>query len=102
MESVCIRLEACDPAQGRFRAYRIEAGIDLLGDWVVNVTYGRMGARGRHIRHVAIDEPQARRIVRQCLTRQSRNLKAVHYHDNALNHKNPFAASVNAVFAVHY
>ena len=31
MASVCIRLEARDPAQGRFRAYRIEAGIDLLG-----------------------------------------------------------------------
>jgi hypothetical protein len=40
MESSCTTLEARDPAQGRFRAYRIEAGTDLLGDWVVNVTYG--------------------------------------------------------------
>jgi len=67
MESCCTTLEARDPAQSRFRAYRIEAGTDLLGDWVVNVTYGCIGTRGRHLRHVASDAPQARRIVRHCL-----------------------------------
>jgi predicted DNA-binding WGR domain protein len=67
MQSFSIRLEATDPAQGRFRAYRIEAGTDLLGDWVVDVIYGRIGTRGRRIRHVASDEAQARRIVRHCL-----------------------------------
>jgi len=40
---VTATLEACDPARGRFRAYRIEAGTDLLGDWLVDVTYGRIG-----------------------------------------------------------
>ena len=34
--------------------------------------------------------------------RQHCNQKAVHDHDNALNRKNSFAASVNSVFAVHY
>ena len=43
-------LEARDPALGRFRAYRLEAGTDLLGDWLVDVTYGRSGTRGRRIR----------------------------------------------------
>jgi predicted DNA-binding WGR domain protein len=71
MERFCIRLEASDPAQGRFRAYRIEAGIDLLGDWVVDVIYGRIGTRGRRIRHVATDEAQACRIVRHCLQRRA-------------------------------
>jgi hypothetical protein len=71
MESFCIRLEASDPAQGRFRAYRIEAGTDLLGDWVVDVTYGRIGTGGRLIRHVASDEAQARRIVHHCLQRRA-------------------------------
>jgi len=71
MESFCIRLKARHPAQGRFRAYRIEAGIDPLADWVVNVTYGRMGTRRRHIRQLASDEPQARRIVRQSLKRRA-------------------------------
>jgi hypothetical protein len=37
MESFRIELEACDPARGCFRAYRIEAGTDLLGDWLVDV-----------------------------------------------------------------
>ena len=71
MESFCIRLEATDPAKGRFRAYRIEAGNDLLDDWVVDVIYGRIGTKGRHIRHVASNEAQARRIVRHCLQRRA-------------------------------
>jgi hypothetical protein len=40
-------LEARDPARDCWRAYRIEAGLDLLGDWLVDVTYGRIGSRGR-------------------------------------------------------
>jgi hypothetical protein len=66
-----VRLEACDPARGRFRAYHIEAAIDLLGDWLVDVTYGRIGTSGRTIRHVASDEADARRIVRQYLQRRA-------------------------------
>ena len=66
-----IRLEACDPYLGRFRAYRIEAGIDLLGDWLVDVTYGRIGCPAGRIRHIAADEAEARRIVRRCLQRRS-------------------------------
>jgi hypothetical protein len=38
MAGICIRLEACDPARGHFRGYRIEAGVDLRGDWLVDVT----------------------------------------------------------------
>jgi hypothetical protein len=71
MESFSVRLEACDPEQGRFRAYHIEAGTDLLGDWLVDVTYGRIGTRGRTVRYVATDEPGARKIVRHCLQRRA-------------------------------
>ncbi len=35
MESFCIRLEARDPVQARFRAYLIAAGTDVLGDRVL-------------------------------------------------------------------
>jgi hypothetical protein len=59
MESFRAELQACDPARGIFRAYRIEAGTDLLGDWLVDVTYGRIGTNGRRIRHVAADELEA-------------------------------------------
>jgi len=71
MESFRVRLEECDPAQGRFRAYRIDAGTDLLGDWLVDVTYGRIGTQGRTVRYVAGDETEARRIVRRCLQRRA-------------------------------
>ena len=64
MEQFRIRLEALDPAKGRFRAYRIDAGPDLFGAWLVDVTYGRIGARGRTIRHVAADEAAACKVVR--------------------------------------
>ncbi len=74
MERFRVQLEACDPAQGRFRAYRIDAGTDLFGHWLVDVTYGRpvssIGTRGRPIRYVAADEAEARGIVRQCLKRR--------------------------------
>ena len=71
MESFSVRLEACDPAKALFRAYHIEAGTDLLGDWLVDVTYGRIGTRGRTVRYVATDEPGARKIVRYCLQRRA-------------------------------
>ena len=70
MDSFSIRLEARDPARNHFRSYRIDAGIDLLGDWLVDVTYGRIGTPGRLIRHVASDEADAQKIVRHCLQRR--------------------------------
>jgi hypothetical protein len=70
MESFRIRLEACDPARGRFRTY-IDAGTDRFGDWLVDVTYGRIGSRGRLVRHVAAVEGDARRIVRHRLRRRA-------------------------------
>jgi predicted DNA-binding WGR domain protein len=47
MESLYMRLEACAPTLGRFRAYRIVAGRDLFGVWMVEMTYGRIGTLGR-------------------------------------------------------
>ena len=71
MDAFSAFLEARDPALGRFRAYRLEAGTDLLGDWLVDVTYGRIGTRGRHIRHLVQDETEARKLVRESLRRRS-------------------------------
>jgi hypothetical protein len=71
MERFRVRLEARDPERGHFRAYRINAGTDLFGDWLVDVTFGRIGSRGRTVRYVAGDEAAARKIVRQCLQRRA-------------------------------
>ena len=65
------RFEACDPARDCFRAYRLEAGQDLFGAWLVDATYGRIGTRGRTIRYVASDEAVARKFVRRCLQRRA-------------------------------
>jgi hypothetical protein len=43
----------------------------------VEVTYGRIGAQGRRVRHVARDEADARRIVRHCLQRCSAARKRI-------------------------
>jgi len=64
-------LEAINPALGRFRAYRLEAGPDLFGVWLVDVTYGRIGTRGLSRRYTADDEAGARKIVRQTLRRRA-------------------------------
>ena len=47
MDSFHAELEARNAALGRFRAYWLDAGTDLLGDWLVEVTYGRIGAKGQ-------------------------------------------------------
>jgi hypothetical protein len=70
-------LEARDPALGRFRAYLLEAGTDLFGAWLVDVTYGRIGTRGRRIRYVVADETEARKMVRENLRRRSTAKKRI-------------------------
>jgi hypothetical protein len=40
MDAFTALLEARDPAHGRFRSYRLEAGADLFGAWIVELTYG--------------------------------------------------------------
>ena len=59
-------LEATNPARDCFRAYHVEAGTDLLGDWVVEVTFGRIGSRGR-----VAGEPEARRLVRATVRKRA-------------------------------
>ena len=62
-----IELAAIDAARNCRRRYRVEADQDLFGDWLVMITFGRLGARGRTIVHVADDERHARRMVTACL-----------------------------------
>ena len=64
-------LEARNPARGHFRSYQIDAGRDLLGQWLVDVTYGRIGSRGHLVRHVVEGDVQARSVVKDLLRRRS-------------------------------
>ena len=46
MNLLSLHLQACSPERNIFRAYSIWLGQDLLGDWIVSVTYGRIRVRG--------------------------------------------------------
>jgi predicted DNA-binding WGR domain protein len=70
-------LEARSPERGHFRSYRIEAGIDLLGDWLVAITYGRIGSPGRRVCHAFADEGEARRCVADKLHRRSSSQRRI-------------------------
>jgi hypothetical protein len=70
-------LEARDPALGRFRRYRLEAGTDLFGTWLVDVTYGRIGTPGRRLRYIACDEAEARKLVHKTLRRRATARKRI-------------------------
>lgn len=70
MSAFAVHLEASVPARNHYRAYAISAGPDLLGDWQVRITYGRIGARGRTLVYAYPDEATARQQVRACLRRR--------------------------------
>jgi WGR domain-containing protein len=65
-------LEACDPERNRWRSYRVQAGQDLFGTWLVAVTFGRIGSpRSRTRTYVVHDEAGAQRLARACLRRRA-------------------------------
>jgi WGR domain-containing protein len=66
-----IALEARNPARGCLRHYRVEAGTDLFGTWVVQIGYGRIGTVGRSRSFVVRDEAQARRLTQSLLKRRA-------------------------------
>lgn len=66
-----IKLEAKNPEKGNFRAYEIDAGPDLFGQWQIEVTYGRIGRRGRSVTYSAPDDAGASAIIRHCLQRRA-------------------------------
>jgi predicted DNA-binding WGR domain protein len=69
--SLCIRLEARSVAHRCFRAYEIELGADLFGAWMVEMSYGRIGALGRtKVRSFSTTE-DAQAQVRACLRKRA-------------------------------
>jgi predicted DNA-binding WGR domain protein len=77
LDAFSARLEARDPTKGHFRSYRLEAGTDLLGNWLVDITYGRIGTRGRRVRHVASNAAEAKKLVKHALRRRSTAKKRI-------------------------
>ncbi len=71
MNVFSITLQARNPERGHFRRYHLEAGLDLFGTWLVEATFGPIGAAGRTVAYAAADEAEARRIARRCLQRRT-------------------------------
>jgi predicted DNA-binding WGR domain protein len=65
-----IELEARNPDLNRMRRWKVELGQDLLGMWVVDVAFGRIGSRGRTIRHVFASQRAAHTYVGTRLRRR--------------------------------
>lgn len=66
-----IRLEARSPARRCFRAYEIATSVNLFGAWLVEMSYGRIGASGRtKTRSFPLAE-QARVQVVACLRKRA-------------------------------
>jgi predicted DNA-binding WGR domain protein len=66
-----IVLHAVDKTRNCRRSYRLVVERDLLGDWLVRLAFGRIGARGRIIIALAADEAEARRVARAILRRRA-------------------------------
>ena len=72
-----ITLEARNPARRCFRQYRVEAGTDLFGVWMVEISYGRIGTAGRSRSYVVRDEGEARHLARSILKRRAGALRRI-------------------------
>ncbi len=66
-----ITLEARNPARGCLQHYRVEAGTDLFGVWVVEISYGRIGTVGRSRSFVVRDQAEARHLAQSILKRRA-------------------------------
>jgi predicted DNA-binding WGR domain protein len=80
-------LEARDPTHNVHRAYSIAYGQDLFGNWIVETTYGRIGAKGRTIVTVVDNEDEALKYVQKSLKRRQSAPKriGVGYEDRTVS-----------------
>ena len=65
-----IELEARKPAANR-RRWQLDLGKVLLGAWVAEVRFGRIGSRGRLLRRVFASDDEALAYMRRGLRRRA-------------------------------
>ena len=70
-------LEARDPSINCARMYRLEAGPDLFGVWLVEIAYGKIGTQGHRKRYVVDDEQSACKLVKQKMQRRGTTTKRI-------------------------
>jgi predicted DNA-binding WGR domain protein len=72
MMSCLADLQAIDPARNIARAYTIEFGQDLFGEWVLRRHWGRIGTQGQIQEMVIPSEQAGLRIIGSWLRQRSR------------------------------
>jgi len=63
-------LDARDPDRNIHRANSIAYGQDLFGNWIVEITFGRIGGKGRTIVTVVDNEEEAINHAQKALKRR--------------------------------
>lgn len=69
--------EARDPARNIYRAYSIDYGQDLFGNWIVEITFGRIGSRGRTMITLVNDEEAALKQVQKFIHRRQYSIRKI-------------------------
>jgi predicted DNA-binding WGR domain protein len=70
LDEISVALEARDAAINCLRSWRVDVGRDLFGVWTAEIHFGRIGRRGRALRHRFDSEEEARSFVRARLRRR--------------------------------
>jgi predicted DNA-binding WGR domain protein len=72
MMSCLADLQAIDPARNIARAYTIEFGQDLFGEWVLRRHWGRIGTQGQVQEMMIPSEQAGLRIIGSWLRQRAR------------------------------
>jgi predicted DNA-binding WGR domain protein len=77
LAEITLVLEARDWAANRLRRWQVDISRDLLGAWIADVQFGRIGSRGRLIRCVFEKQPDINAFLRQRLRRRASAKKRI-------------------------
>jgi predicted DNA-binding WGR domain protein len=72
MMSCLADLQAIDPARNIARAYTIEFGQDLFGEWIIRRHWGRIGTQGQFQELLAPDEKEGLKLIGVWLRQRAR------------------------------
>jgi predicted DNA-binding WGR domain protein len=77
MNLLSLHLQARFPEKNIFRAYSLWIGQDLLGDWVLQITYGRIGSKGTTKTYLCASKEDALHKVKTILKRRQSSYKRI-------------------------
>lgn len=90
-----VAFEAHNPNLNHHRRYQITLGRDLLDDWTVSISFGRIGQGGHFLRFASSKADDMRAVIRDRLRRRLSAPKRIgcSYRLTTLNSAHGFEAS---------